>query len=317
LRGAAYVDFARPEADASILKTRSLRLGGRRRNDMLHVRLCAALLGVVCAAACGAQQEAGTASSPDLQVFEGLEGSLDIAGGTAHIPVMEEAAKRIMKAFPKIRITVGGGGSGIGIQKVGEGLIDIGNAGRPVKEKEQAKYQLTSFAFAIDGVAVVVHPSNPVREITTQQAQDAFAGKITNWKDLGGPDAEIHLYGRDEASGTRAVFWKKLLAKGDVAKSANIVKSNGAMKTAISRDVHGLGYMSIGRIDDSLVAVAIDGVAATQENATDGSYGVTRKLFMNTKGEPQPLAQAFIDYIASQEGGEIVAAQGYIPLATP
>lgn len=283
---------------------------------MPHVRFCAVLLAVLCIAACGSQREAGTTPSPDLQAFEGLEGTLDVAGGTAHIPVMEEAAKRIMKAWPKIRITVGGGGSGIGIQKVGEGLIDIGNAGRPVKEKELAKYQLRSFAFAIDGVAVVVHPSNPVRDITAQQARDAFAGRITSWKDLGGPDAEIHLYGRDEASGTRAVFWKKLLAKGDVAKRANIVKSNGAMKTAISKDAQGLGYMSIGRIDDSLVSVAIDGVAATQENATNGSYGVTRRLFMNTNGEPEPLAQAFISYISSPEGRDIVAAQGYIPLAT-
>lgn len=283
---------------------------------MHYIRHGAALLAVLCIASCGAQPESGVTASTDLQVFQDLEGTLDIAGGTAHIPVMEEAAKRIMTAFPNIRITVGGGGSGIGIQKVGEGLIDIGNAGRPVKEKEQAKYQLTSFAFAIDGVAVVVHPSNPVHALTTQQAQDAFAGRITNWKELGGPDAEIHLYGRDEASGTREVFWKKLLAKGDVASNANILKSNGAMKTAISKDEHGLGYMSIGRIDDSLAAVAIDGVAATQKNATDGSYGVTRRLFMNTKGQPGPLAQSFIDYIASPEGREIVAAQGYIPLAT-
>ncbi len=282
---------------------------------MPHVRATALVLATLALAACGSQAETGPTPSADLVRFAGLEGTLDIAGGTAHIPVMEAAAKRIMTAFPRIRITVGGGGSGIGIQRVGEGLIDIGNAGRPVKEKEQAKFELTSYAFAIDGVAVVVHPSNPVRQLTAQQARAAFAGEITNWKDLGGANAEIHLYGRDEASGTRAVFWKKLLAQGAVAKSANIVKSNGAMKTAVSKDAHGLGYMSIGRIDDSLVAVDIDGVSATQENATSGAYGVTRKLFMNTRGKPSALAQAFIDYIGSQEGRAIIAAEGYIPLS--
>jgi phosphate transport system substrate-binding protein len=250
-----------------------------------------------------------------LAPFADLEGTIDIAGGTAHIPVMEEAAKRIMQAWPKIRITVAAGGSGVGVQKVGEGLVDIGNTGRPIKAGENEKYGLTSFAFAVDGVAVAVHPSNSVQALTAAQARDVFAGKITNWKELGGPDQAIHLYGRDEASGTREVFWKKLLAKGEVATSTNVVASNGAMKTALAGDEAGIGYLSIGHVDDKIAAVAIDGVEANQENAKGGTYAVVRKLYMNTKGAPTPLVQAFLDYVNSDEGAEIVAAAGYIPLA--
>lgn len=281
---------------------------------MIALRVTTLVLGTLLLTACGSRTEEPTPAGADLLVFEGLSGTIDIAGGTAHIPVMQEAAKRVMRAWPEIDITIAAGGSGVGVQKVGEGLVHIGNTGRPVKEAENAKYGLVSFPFAIDGVAVVVHPSNPVQALTTEQAKAVFAGGVTNWKELGGPDKAIHLYGRDEASGTREVFWKKLLAKGDVARSANVVKSNGAMKTAVSGDEAGIGYMSIGRVDGKVAAVAIDRVAATQQNATDGSYKVVRTLFMNTKGEPAPLVKAFIDYVQSKEGAGIVAEAGYIPI---
>ena len=155
-----------------------------------------------------------TSHAAPLDSFKGLSGTLDIAGGTAHIPVMKGAAKNIMTANPDIRITVAGGGSGVGVQQVGEGLVQIGNTGRALKEKEIAKYGLQSFPFAIDGVALVVNPANKVRAITAQQAQDIFAGKITNWKALGGADAPITVYTREDGSGTREVFVDKALKKG-------------------------------------------------------------------------------------------------------
>jgi phosphate transport system substrate-binding protein len=254
------------------------------------------------------------AVADDLDAFQGLEGRLDIAGGTAHIPVMTDAAKRIMRANPRIRITVAGGGSGVGVQKVGEGLVDIGNTGRPVSDEEQKKFGLESFPFAIDGVAVIVHPSNRVTGLTAKQAQDIFAGKISNWKDVGGADRAIHLYNRDEASGTRAVFWKKLLEKGEMSTKSNVVPSNGAMKVAVGGDADAIGYLSIGYVDQSVRAVAIDGVATTQETAQDGTYKVVRKLYMNTKGEPSKLTRAFIDYICGDAGTQIIRDAGYIPL---
>jgi phosphate transport system substrate-binding protein len=257
---------------------------------------------------------AAPALAGELDRFTNLEGTLDIAGGTAHIPVMNEAAKRIMSFNPKIRITVAGGGTGIGVQKAGEGLVDIGNTGRALSEEEVAKFGLQSFDFAIDGVAPIVHPGNPVNDLASQQIRDIFAGRITRWNEVGGPDAAIHVYGREEASGTHEVFWGKLLNKEAVVGTANIIQSNGAMKVAVSQDANAIGYMSIGHIDQSVKALAVDGVTPSQETAVDGSYPVVRHLFMNTKGEPKPLTRAFIDYILSEEGAGIISASGYIPV---
>ena len=262
----------------------------------------------------GALMFSNAVLSADLDVFTGIEGTISIAGGTAHIPVMNDAAKNISTFNPKIRITVEGGGTGIGVQKAGEGLVDIGNTGRALSEEEVAKYGLKSYAFAVDGVAVVVHPENPVAALTAEQVRDIFAGKITNWKDVGGKDAPVHLFSRDEASGTREVFWDKLLKKGPVAVSANIVQSNGAMKVAVSQDKSAVGYVGIGHIDHTVKAPTLDGVVPSQENAMNGSYPVVRKLYMNTKGEPSRLVKAFIDYVLSAEGAEIIKKHGYIPL---
>lgn len=256
----------------------------------------------------------GIALGGDLDQFKGMEGSLDIAGGTAHIPVMKEAAKRIMTAYPKVRISIAGGGSGVGVQKVGEGLVHIGNTGRALSEEEAAKYGLKSFPFAIDGVAVAVNLKNKVGPLKASQVQDIFAGRITNWKEVGGSDAPIDLFTRDEASGTREVFWKKLLKKGPIAKQANVVPSNGAMKVAIARDPNAVGYLSIGHIDPTVKPIDLDGVTPSQENAQKGAYPIVRKLYMNTKGDPQGPAKAFVDYIRSREGSEIIKQFGYIPL---
>jgi phosphate transport system substrate-binding protein len=254
------------------------------------------------------------AQGTELSSFKGLEGKIDIAGGTAHIPVMTDAAEQIMKVNPKIRITVAGGGSGVGVQKVGAGLVDLGNTGRALTPAEISKYGLKTFPFAIDGVAVAVNPKNPVRALTSQQVRDIFAGKVKNWQEVGGSDGLIHLFTRDEASGTRETFWKKLLKKGPIDAKANIVASNGAMKLALAQDPQAIGYLGIGFVDQKVKALKLDGAEATQENAKSGTYKVTRLLYMNTKGEPQPLVRAFIDYIKGPGGAKIIQKHGFIPL---
>lgn len=248
-----------------------------------------------------------------LDAFAGQQGVIDIAGGTAHIPVMKEAAKRIMEANPGIRITVAGGGSGVGVQKVGEGLVRIGNTGRALKDAEIEKYGLESWPFAIDGVAIVVNPANTVGDLSKDQLKKVFAGEIANWKELGGADAAISLYVREDGSGTRETFEERALDKGLASAGANVVNSNGAMKTAVARDPNAIGYVGIGHLDAMIKGVVLDGMTPSQENAKNGAYTVTRLLYMNTKGDPQGLTRAFIDYIYSPDGAEIIARAGYIP----
>lgn len=253
-------------------------------------------------------------ASDDLSSFANQKGSLRIAGGTAHIPVMKEAAKQIVQFNPQIQISIGGGGSGLGIKQAGEGLVDIGNAGRKPTDDEISKFNLKLLKWAIDGVGAVVHPGNSVKTLTGDQLQMIFAGKITNWQEVGGADKGINLYTRDQASGTRKVFWKKALAKGDISAKANVVVSNGAMKTAVASDPFAIGYVSVGHIDNSVVAVALDGVKPTLETVRNGEYKVSRGLYSLTKGDATGLAKLFLDFIVSPTGQQIVGDKGFIPV---
>ncbi|MFT4301729.1 MAG: phosphate ABC transporter substrate-binding protein [Desulfovibrio sp.] len=262
---------------------------------------------------CGMGTAFAAAPATPLDAFKGQKGVIDIAGGTAHIPVMKEAAKQIMEANPDVRITVAGGGSGVGVQKVGEGIVQIGNTGRALKPAEVEKYGLVTFPFAIDGVAVAVNPANKVAGLTKAQIKDIFSGKVANWKDLGGADAAISLYVREDGSGTRETFEERAMDKGTSAAGANVVNSNGAMKTAISQDPNAIGYVGIGHLDKSIKGLNVDGMAPSQENAASGQYTVTRLLYMNTKGEPQGIIKGFVDYIFTPAGQEIVSKAGYIP----
>jgi len=249
-----------------------------------------------------------------LQAFEGQKGIIKIAGGTAHIPVMKEAAKRIMTRYKDIVITVAGGGSGLGIKQVGEGLVDIGNSGRKPKPEEIEKYKLKMFKWAIDGVGVVVNPANKIQSLTKDQLKDIFSGKIDNWSVLGGVKHAITVYTRDAASGTRAVFWEKALHKANISTKALFVPSNGAMKTAIATDPYAIGYVSVGHMDETVAPVALDGVTPTLDTVKNGQYKIARGLFSNTKSDPSALTLLFIDYLFSSGGQKIVSEKGFIPV---
>ena len=262
------------------------------------------------------QEATSNAASDALSGFRDLSGVINIAGGTAHIPVMNDAAKQIMQYNGKINITVAGGGSGAGVKQVGEGLVNIGNTGRALTESEISQYGLQTYPFAIDGVAVAVNPANGIDSLTSEQVMDIFAGNIANWKELGGNDAPVNLYTREDGSGTREVFIDILLKKtGVIASNAVVVNSNGAMKTAVAKDPGGIGYVGIGHLDKSVKGIVLDGVEPTQENASNGNYRVTRLLYMNTKGDPDALTGTFIKYILdSADGRKFIEDAGYIPL---
>jgi len=244
--------------------------------------------------------------------FSGLEGSLNIAGGTAHIKCEKEAIKNIMRKHSNISITIASGGSGMGIKQVSTGLIDLANSGRKPTSNEVKNGDLKIFRFAVDGIGIVTNPKNPISNLTTKQLQDIFSGKITNFKELGLKSAPINLYTRDESSATRKVFWKKALKKSDIAKSARVVSSNAAMKTAIKNDPNAVGILSLGLIDDNIKAISINGIFPSLENVTNSSYTVSRGLYLLSSGEPNALAKTFIEYMRSHEGAKIVTKHGFI-----
>ncbi len=250
--------------------------------------------------------------------FIGQAGVLRISGGTAHIPVMKEVAKLIMQANPDIQISIAGGGSGAGIKQVGEGLVDIGNSGRRPTDNEIKKYGLGLNRWAFDGVGVIVNRDNRVQALTRAQLQDIFSGRLTNWQDVGGLDKEIAVFTRDEGSGTRKVFWKKALAKKVITNKALVVVSNGAMKAGVSHNPYAIGYVSVGYLDKSVAAVALDGVKPSLETVQKGEYTVVRGLYSNTKGtaakgDREGLTKSFIDFLFSPTGREIISRKGLIP----
>ena len=255
--------------------------------------------------------------APVQGVTAELSGQLTIAGSTTVLPINQECARLLMEKNPGLRISVSGGGSGHGIKSVGAGEIDIGAASRDVKPAEMEKYpDLKPVAIGKDSVAIVVHPSNKVSELTLEQASKIFAGEITNWKEVGGADEAIRVITREEGSGTREVFEKYVMKpfERELTGKASVKPSNGDVRATVSGDKNSIGYLSLGYLDPSVKAVKIDGVEATVKNVLAGKYPIVRTLYLITKGEPDELEKAFIDFVLSEEGQEVVENMGYIKL---
>ena len=268
---------------------------------------------IVMAAALGIALRTQTPETSTSQ----LPGSITIAGSTTLLPVIEECARLFMEQHPAVRITVAGGGSGHGIKAVGAGNIDIGMASRDVKSEELELYpDLKPVPVAGDGVAVVVHPENPIENLTLEPIAKIFGGEIRNWRELEWEDAEIHVVTREYGSGTRATFEEHVLKPFGVEMSARALTkpSNGDVRATVSTDRHAIGYISLGYVDPSVKALRINGVMPTRENVTSGKYPISRKLYLITKGEPDTLEKAFIDFVLSDEGQRVVKELGYIRL---
>jgi phosphate transport system substrate-binding protein len=256
-----------------------------------------------------------------------LSGELTVAGSTTVLPINQECARLLMNANPDLRISVSGGGSGHGVKSVGAGEIDIGAASRDVKSSELEQYpDLISVAVGKDSVAIVVHRSNTINELTLEQAAQIFSGEITNWEDVGGANAAIRVLTREEGSGTRETFEKYVMTpfNKEVAGKASVKGSNGEVRATVSSDARSMGYLSPGYVDNTMNAITVGGIEATVANVLSGDYPIQRSLYLITKGEPSTLEQAFIDFVLSPEGQEVVEDMGYIkvvseaaPRATP
>jgi phosphate transport system substrate-binding protein len=238
--------------------------------------------------------------------------TVTLAGSTAFQPFAEKLAELYLAAHPDVAINVQGGGSAVGIQAALSGAAQIGMADL-VQLPAEAR-ALTATVVARDGIAIVVNPANSVLGITPAQAHDIFAGRVTNWKDLGGPDAKIRVICREEGSGTRRSFDQLALGGDRVSADALFQNSNGTVREAVASDPNAIGYVSIGLVSEKVKALLLNGIAATNANVRNGSYPLARPIYFLTRGEPAPPVRQFIDYVLSAEGQGILGSEGLIPV---
>lgn len=242
----------------------------------------------------------------------GLSGQIQIAGSTTVQPLSEKLALAFMALNPDLVIEVQGGGSSVGVTAAGEGTVNIGQVSREIKGSEfEAFPDLMVHTIAYDGIAIVTHPDLELPSITLEEAKRIFGGEITNYAEIGGPDAEIIVVSREEGSGTRAAFDELVLESSEpefeMTETALLQQSNGQVRTAVSTTPNAIGYLSFGFLDASVNLVEINGYLPTVENVLSGNYPVFRPLNLTTLGEPDELSQAFLDFILSSFGQEIVS----------
>lgn len=264
---------------------------------------------------------------------------VSVKGSDTMVNLSQKWAETYMQKIPNASIQVTGGGSGTGIAALLNGTMDIANASRELKEKEYNKAKELGitpkeYKVALDGIAVIVHPENPINELTVEQLRDLFIGKTKNWKEIGGNDSPITLYGRENSSGTYEFFKGKVLGKDergqtrDFATSTQVLQGTAALGEAVARDNKGLGYGGVGyfairsdvkilKIKENADAPAIapaEGGVVNYESIWNGEYSISRYLYCYTNGTPEKKIQDFMDFILSEEGQNLVKQMEYIPL---
>ena len=246
---------------------------------------------------------------------------LSVSGSTTVLPIIQKAADYYMDNHSTVDILISGGGSSVGIQSVGEGTADIGMASRDIKDSERDAYPtLKPIAVAKDGIAIVIHPSNVVTSLSVEEIRKIYEGTYTNWSQLGGSTADIVVIGRDSASGTREFFWQHVMKKKEFVTTLLEKNSNGAIKQTVAQTPGAIGYIGLSYIDDTIkiVKVKVDTgeVEPTVEAIQNGSYPLSRELYLIVAGEPEGLVKEFIDFVLSSEGQKLVEEEGFIPIYT-
>lgn len=247
-----------------------------------------------------------------------------IKGSDTVLPIAQQTAERFMSTHPEARVTVTGGGSGVGISALLDHTTDIAMASRSIKFSEQMKAKsagedLEEVTVAYDALAVVVHPSNPVKQLTRQQLEDIFRGKTTNWKEVGGEDRKIVVYSRETSSGTYEFFKESVLKNKNYMSGSLSMPATGAIIQSVSQTKGAIGYVGLAYVSPRIktLAVSYDNAnyaAPTLENAISKKYPIVRPLFYyyNKKNEAQ--VAPLLKFVLSPEGQEIIKKSGYIPV---
>ena len=257
---------------------------------------------------------AGSASTGSASAATELSGAVTTGGSTSVesvIGILTEAFKEIQ---PNVDVTYDPTGSGAGITGASEGTLDIGLSSRALKDDEAETLDAT--VFALDGIAIVVNNENTVEDLSLEQIKGLATGEITNWSEVGGPDAPVVLVGREAGSGTRDGF-ESIVDVEDACVYEQELTSTGAVLAAVAANPNAFGYASLSAVDDQVKAVTVDGVEASEATVQDGTYTIQRPfVFVTKKGETlSDAAQAFIDFAISGDADDLSAQAGAVPLA--
>ena len=287
-------------------------------------RILCALLVLVMAlsmAACGQQEAPATTAAPadttaapaDTTAPAKLSGTVSTDGSTSMEKVIGALGEAFMEANPDVTFTYNPTGSGTGIQAVAEGRCDIGLSSRALKAEEKDS-GLIETILAYDGIAVIVNPENPVSDLTLAQIADIYTGKITNWSEVGGADAEIVLIGREAGSGTRSGF-EEIVEVKDACQYRQELSSTGDVITTVAQNPGAIGYASLASVKDTVKALQVEGVTPSEATVKDGSYAIQRPFVLVTKEGVtlSEAAQAFFDYVTSSEANAVITAAGVVP----
>ena len=253
----------------------------------------------------GSGEEAGTETE--------FSGAIQMVGSTSMEKMANALSEAFMEKYPDVTVTAEFVGSSAGVEAVLSGSADIGNSSRSLKDEEKQNGAVENIV-AIDGIAVCVDPANTVTGLDKQQLTDIYTGAVTNWKDVGGADAPIIVVGREAGSGTRGAF-EEILGVEDGCAYANELDSTGAVMAKVASTPGAIGYVSLDALDDSVAALALDGVEATAENIKAGTYFLSRPFVMATNGEisaQSELVQAWFDFVLGAEGQQVAAGVGLI-----
>lgn len=263
--------------------------------------------------ACGSKNDNSADTNTDGSNTETtLSGTVSTDGSTSMEKVINSLGESFMAMNKDVKFTYNPTGSGSGIQAVSEGRCDIGLSSRALKDDEKAS-GLVETVVALDGIAIVVNPENPVSDLDIDTIAKIYTGEITNWKDVGGNDAEIVLIGRETGSGTRDGF-ESITDTKDACQYRQELTSTGDVINTVSQNPDAIGYASLSAVGDSVKALTVGGVEATEATVKDGSYVVQRPFVLVTKEDTKlsPAAQAFFDYALSADAASIIAAAGAV-----
>lgn len=259
-----------------------------------------------------------TSSNDKAASSSSLSGSITGSGSSALLPLAKDAADKFKELHPEVSITLNGGGSGTGLKQVADGSVDIGNSdvAADTKLDKAVADGLVDHKVCVVTMAPVVNKdiAATVKSLTKQQLTDIFTAKITNWKEVGGPDEEIVLITRPSTSGTRALFKEFALGGAEEASNKSLeTDDSGTLLQSIKDNKGAIGYVALSYLvnNQDVATVSVDGVAPTLENTYNGTYPVWGYEHMYTKGEPNATVKAYLDFIMSDEYGKSMEAQGY------